>query len=266
MILKIIHNTHYQFTMPQVYALQQLRLRPINKPGVTILNWQISVTGGDQQLSYKDQHENQVDLVLVSAGGETLIIHCEGEVQTDNLFGIMGDYSLHGPTWLYEYGSSLTYPGPLIKKLARSMRSETFGDVELLHNLSSRILERVPYQAGLTNSATSAENAFKIGGGVCQDHTHIFISAARLLGYPARYISGYLLTGDRLEQNATHAWAEVFLQNLGWVGFDVSNGISPSEAYVPIAVGLDYCDAAPVSGINYDGVNEELLVSVEIEQ
>ena len=115
------------------------------------------------------------------------------------------------------------------------------------------LLERVPYRAGLTNPATSAENAFEIGGGVCQDHTHIFISAARLLGYPARYISGYLLTGDRLEQNATHAWAEVFLQSLGWVGFDVSNGISPSEAYVPIAVGLDYCDAAPVSGINYDG-------------
>ena len=146
------------------------------------------------------------------------------------------------------------------------MRNEAFGDVELLHNLSSRILERVPYRAGLTNPATSAENAFEIGGGVCQDHTHIFISAARLLGYPARYISGYLLTGDRLEQNATHAWAEVFLQNLGWVGFDVSNGISPSEAYGPMAVGLDYCDAAPVSGINYDGVNEELLVSVEIEQ
>ena len=141
MILKITHNTHYQFTMPQVYALQQLRLRPINKPGVTILNWQLSVTGGDQQLSYKDQHKNQVDLVLVSAGSETLIIHCEGEVQTDNLFGIMGEYSLHGPTWLYEYGSSLTYPGPLIKKLARSMRNEACGDVELLHNLSSRILE-----------------------------------------------------------------------------------------------------------------------------
>ena len=104
MILKIAHNTRYQFTMPQVYALQQLRLRPINKPGMTILNWQLSVTGGDQQLSYKDQHKNQVDLVLVSAGSETLIIHCEGEVQTDNLFGIMGDYSLHGPKWLYEFG------------------------------------------------------------------------------------------------------------------------------------------------------------------
>jgi len=73
------------------------------------------------------------------------------------------------------------------------------------------------------------------GQGVCQDHTHIFISAARELGYPARYISGYLMMNDRIDQEASHAWAEAYVEGLGWVGFDVSNGISPDERYVQSA-------------------------------
>ena len=106
----------------------------------------------------------------------------------------------------------------------------------------------------------------KSGSGVCQDHTHVFITIARLFGYPARYVSGYLMLENSIEQNASHAWAEVHLEGLGWVGFDVSNGISPDDRYVRIATGLDYREAAPVSGIWFGGGKESMTVKLQVQQ
>jgi len=105
--------------------------------------------------------------------------------------------------------------------------------------------------------------------GVCQDHAQIMITAARELGHPARYVSGYLMMTDRIDQDATHAWAEVHMDDIGWVGFDVSNGYSPDERYVRVATGLDYRDAAPISGLRIDnsaGGNETMQVSIQVQQ
>ena len=122
------------------------------------------------------------------------------------------------------------------------------------------------YRTGSTTVATSAEEAFGDGAGVCQDHSHIFIGAARLLNIPARYVSGYLMMNDRIEQEATHAWAEAFIDGLGWVGFDISNGISPDMRYVRVATGRDYKDAAPVTGISFGTSTTVLDVEVAVEQ
>jgi transglutaminase-like putative cysteine protease len=91
------------------------------------------------------------------------------------------------------------------------------------------------------------------------------ISVARLLGIPARYVSGYLLMEGVAEQTATHAWAEVHLPGLGWVGFDAANNICPDERYVRIATGLCYRDAAPVSGMRIGWAGENLHVAVTVE-
>ena len=113
---------------------------------------------------------------------------------------------------------------------------------------------------------TTAEQAITAGEGVCQDHAHIFISAARLLEVPARYVSGYLMMNDRVDQDATHAWAEAYVDDLGWVGFDISNGISPDPRYVRVATGRDYRDAAPVTGISFGTLAQALEVDVAVEQ
>ena len=101
---------------------------------------------------------------------------------------------------------------------------------------------------------------------MCQDHAQIFIAAARAMEIPARYVSGYLMMNDRIEQEATHAWAEAWVQGLGWVGFDVSNGISPDPRYVRVATGRDYRDAAPITGISFGPVAERLTVDLAVEQ
>ena len=129
-----------------------------------------------------------------------------------------------------------------------------------------RVLEAVPYRIGATGPDTSAEAAIDLGAGVCQDHAHIFIAAARAMGYPARYVSGYLMMPDRVQQDATHAWAEAHVPGLGWVGFDVSNAISPDQRYVRVATGLDYRDAAPVAGLHYGATGEALAVDIEVQQ
>ena len=87
-----------------------------------------------------------------------------------------------------------------------------------------------------------------------------------LLGIPARYVSGYLMMDDRVEQEAGHAWAEAHIDGLGWVGFDVSNGISPDRRYVRVATGRDYREAAPVTGISYGGGDSAMHVKLAVEQ
>ena len=94
---------------------------------------------------------------------------------------------------------------------------------------------------------TSAAEALKAGRGVCQDHAHVFISAARLMGVPARYVNGYFVTGGESASEAQHAWAEACIDGLGWLGFDPANQVCPTERYVRLACGLDAASAAPIT-------------------
>jgi transglutaminase-like putative cysteine protease len=103
--------------------------------------------------------------------------------------------------------------------------------------------------------------------GVCQDLTHVFLAAARLMEIPARYVSGYLApaSGSGVDQEASHAWAEAHVPRLGWVSFDPTNGICASENYVRVAIGLDYLDAAPFRGTFSGPVDERLTVRVRVD-
>jgi len=135
-----------------------------------------------------------------------------------------------------------------------------------LHLLSAAILTAVPYGQAATNVTTTAEEALTLGGGVCQDHAQIFIAAVRHAGIPARYISGYLMMNDRIDQDASHAWAEAHIDGLGWVAFDISNGMCPDERYVRLAMGRDSKDAAPVSGMRLGVGQETMSVSLQVQQ
>ena len=88
----------------------------------------------------------------------------------------------------------------------------------------------------------------------------------RLLNFPARYVSGYLKLNDRKEQEATHAWCEVYVNNLGWVGIDVSNNIIVDENYVVLATGFDYKDAKPIHGLQFESENSGVKTAISIQQ
>jgi transglutaminase-like putative cysteine protease len=267
MRLNITHTTSYHYEHPVHYGLQQLRLTPKSRAGQKVMNWEIAVEGGNKELEFDDHNNNRVTLLSVEAGGHDVVVTCRGAVETTDNAGIVGHGGGFAPVWLFHRATPLTRPGPLVRKLAKALSDQTFeSDIERLHGLSALILDAVAYETGHTHAASSAEDVLAAGHGVCQDHAHVFIAAARLLGVPARYVGGYLLMDDRAEQYAGHAWAEAHVDGIGWVGFDVSNGISPDERYVRVATGLDYTEASPVSGLRLGAGAERMIVTLRVEQ
>jgi len=266
MKLSIRHTTRYRFADPVVHALQRLRLTPKETQGQKILDWEMEYENAHPQLEYDDQHFNTVTLVAVEPEATEVTVTCRGTVITEDNAGVIGRHSGHLPLWSFLGQTSLTKPGAKMRALIRDLPSGGDDKLDYLHALSARIRAEVDYETGRTGVETTAEEAIEAGHGVCQDHAHIFIGAARAADIPARYVSGYLMMNDRIEQEATHAWAEVHIDGLGWVGFDISNGISPDPRYVRVATGRDYRDAAPVTGISYGSTEQLLTVDVAVEQ
>ena len=264
MLLKISHTTRYHYDMPVPYALQRLRLIPRDDATQTVRTWSLSVEGAREQVRFLDQYGNETRLVSVEGEPEKTVIVASGEVETRDTAGVVGPHRGFAPLWLYQAETSLTQAGDRTRKLASEF--DAAGGIEMLHDLAGRIRDLVAYLVGSTDASTSAEQALENGSGVCQDHTHVFLSVARQLGYPARYVSGYLMMDGSTEQAASHAWAEAHVDNLGWVSFDASNGISADERYVRIATGRDYRDAMPVSGIRIGAAKEQLAVHITVEQ
>ncbi|MBY6200744.1 transglutaminase family protein [Maritalea mobilis] len=266
MKLKIKHTTTYNFDQPVPYGLQQLRLTPKSRAGQAVVDWQMSVEGGEIQTEYNDHHQNRVTLISFDPHATSIVVHSEGEVETADLHGIVGKNTGFAPMWFFQRSTELTRAGPNVRRLAKGLRDEVEQDIPRLHALSARIIEEVPYEIGTTHATTTAEEAIEHGRGVCQDHAHIFVAAARSMGYPARYVSGYLMLEDRIHQDASHAWAEAHVEGLGWVGFDVSNGYSPDARYVRVATGLDYREAAPVSGMHFGGAGDAMGIDIMVQQ
>lgn len=266
MRLAIRHTTHYRFASPVIHAIQRLRLTPKTTQGQEIVSWEMVFDNAEKQFAYEDQHHNLTTLIAMTPGAREVTVTCAGTVDTHDFAGVIGHHAGHLPLWSFHGQTPLTRPGAGMRALVRDVRKEGRGALEMLHALSDRIRDKVTYQTGVTGVETTAEDTWSLGCGVCQDHAHLFIGTARALGIPARYVSGYLMMNDRIDQEATHAWAEAHVDDLGWVGFDVSNGISPDQRYVRVATGRDYRDAAPITGISTGSASEELVVSVAVEQ
>lgn len=265
MRLAIQHTTRYHFAEPVAHGVQRLRLTPKATQGQKIIDWSMTYQGADEQLAYDDQNFNHTTLVALHEGAQEVVITCCGTVETEDHAGVIGRHSGHLPLWSFLSHTPLTRPGPRLRQLVAAVdRSQ--GALATLHDLSRVVRAAVGYETGASTVHTTAEEAVADGRGVCQDHAHVFIAAARLLDLPARYVSGYLLMDDRVDQEATHAWAEAFVEGLGWVGFDVANQICPDHRYVRVATGRDYGDAAPVTGITAGALVEGLHVALAVEQ
>ena len=263
MLLSVRHRTEYRYDAPVFFAMQRLRLWPCGGRHQRVGRWSVRVEGAVEQARLSDAHGNDLRLYAVEGGAEALTIDVEGEVETLIENGVLGAHE-GPPLWLYLRETSLSVADPPVRELATVV--DEGGTLASLHALSSRIREAVTYEVGATGPTTTASDALRLGRGVCQDHAHLFCAAARSRGVPARYVSGYLKMNDREHQDATHAWAEAHVDGLGWVGFDVSNGYSPDGRYVRLATGLDYRDAAPVSGILSAERTETLRVSLSVIQ
>jgi transglutaminase-like putative cysteine protease len=195
MRLKIRHQTRYQFEAPVKYGLQQLRKTPKTSHQQSVVSWRTHVTGGQCELCYEDHHKNTVELIGYASDAREIVLISEGEVELSDSHGIVGRHLGPAPLWLYQRHTPRTKAGTGVKALVRQVNKSE--GLDQLHALSAVIREEICFQVGASDPSWDAEEAIAEGKGVCQDHTHIFLACARALGYPARYVSGYLMLNDR---------------------------------------------------------------------
>lgn len=264
MHLKIEHITSYHYDIPVHYALQRLRLTPVSGPGQKVLNWSVRMENAERQATFNDQFGNRSELWATMEEPKETVIIASGEIETEDKAGVTGSHTGFCPLWLFLRETPLTTAGERVRALAEELQGET-NALAQMHALMGRLSDTIAYRPGETHAHTTAEEALAAGVGVCQDHAHAFLATARLLNVPARYVSGYLFMDGIEEQTASHAWAEVHLPGLGWVGFDAANRICPDDRYVRIAYGLDYQGAAPVSGLRLGSADEHLHVALTVQ-
>ncbi|MDL5030296.1 transglutaminase family protein [Pelomonas sp. APW6] len=266
MHLHIAHETVYQYERPLARSTQYLRLTPRPGMGLQVRRWQLRLPAPASVT--RDAYGNVLHVLTLDGPRHEIHLVAEGEVETldEAPRPDLSDDALPPPVFLRE--SALTRADEAMRDFAAAHAAAVQADaVEGLAQLMGALAGRMPYTPGATDVATAATEAFASGHGVCQDHAQVFVSLARLLGLPARYVSGYLATDAA--HVASHAWAEVRLQRgaeVGWLGFDVSNQCLANGRHVRLAVGLDYLDACPVRGMRLGGGAEALRTQVAVQQ
>ncbi len=268
MRMRVSHDTVYRYETPAKSIIQTLRLTPRNHNGQYVVSWLISISADCGLDAHEDAFGNLMHTFTAEGPFTDLTVHVEGEVETEDTAGVVAGAVERFPPAMFLRETSLTQPDPAIIAFAERFRAASSKDtLTTLHTMLAGLNQEIVFDTDPTHTATTAAEAFALKRGVCQDLTHIFITAARHVGIPARYISGYFHRSDGLnDQEAGHAWAEAFVPALGWVGFDATNGICATDAHLRVAAGLDYLTAAPVRGARSGGSGESLSVRIHIDQ
>ncbi|QAY77240.1 transglutaminase family protein [Sphingosinicella sp. BN140058] len=267
MRLSVNHITRYRYSEPTRRIIQLLRVTPSSFQGQTVLSWRIDVDCDARLREGRDGFGNVTHMLYVDQPVQALTLSVSGRVLTEDNAGIVRAVPGDLPHQVFLRETPLTAAGEALDWLAMDIADEGGARLDTLHGLNRRIYERMRFDVDATGVGTSAEDAFGAGHGVCQDFAHIFIAVARRLRIPARYISGHLFRRDGAHrQPAAHAWVEAFVDDLGWVAFDPTNGISTDDAYLRVACGFDYREAAPIVGARSGGGIEELAVEVAVHQ
>ena len=268
MRIRISHATTYRYDTPPTGVIQLLRLTPRNHDGQHVVAWRVDLSEDCLLHQHEDAFGNITHSFTAEGPFKELSVAVEGEVDTHDTQSVVRGAVERFPPGLFLRETALTQPDAAIIDFADSARTGTGSDpLGLLHGLMTALNREITFDTDPTQSSTTAAEAFALRRGVCQDLTHIFIAAARQLGIPARYVGGHFYRIDGVTaQDAGHAWVEAYVEHLGWVGFDPTNGIGTTEAHVRVAIGLDYLGAAPVRGTRFGGSGETLKVAVHVDQ
>lgn len=267
MRIKIRHETSYRYAEAASSALQLLRMTPRPHDGQFVRRWRVTLDADARLERSEDAYGNITHLVFVHGPVDQVTIAVEGEVDTRDTNGVLVGGVERQPARLFLRETALTRITPALRRFARQTSAGQGGDhLATLHALTRGIHEAMAFTIGATTAETTAGDAFDARRGICQDFTHILLAAARALGLPSRYVSGYYLRTDRADQEAGHAWAEIYIAELGWIGFDPANGVCATERHVRVAIGCDAREAAPVRGARVGGGSEGLNVAIHVEQ
>jgi transglutaminase-like putative cysteine protease len=260
MRLSILHRTVYRYSAPVVYSIQQLRLTPRAEPHQRTLRWRLQAPA--PLTAAADAFGNLMHTLTITEAHGDVHIEARGEIEVDPLVqGRLDEAGSGVPPESYLASTQLTEADGAVTEFAhRELRRL---DADGLLDFTHRVCGAVSYEPGTTEVTSTAGQALALGRGVCQDHAHLFIACCRVRELPARYVSGYVHPGDA-PHAASHAWADVYLDDLGWVSIDVTHRTFASDHLCRLAVGRDYASAGPVRGVRVGGGEETMDVRVNI--
>lgn len=265
MRIRIDHETRYAYARPARSIVQSLRLTPRSSESQQVREWRIETDVDARLRRSEDAFGNVVHALYTERPTDALMVRVTGEVATVETGGLLKGVIERLSPLVFLRDTLLTHADPALRDFAAEIGEGS--TLDRLHRLMGRISDSVVFMVGSTTADHTAADAFAQKQGVCQDHAQIFIACARRMGIPARYISGHLHRSDgAVDQDAAHAWAEAWVEDLGWVGFDAANGLCPTEHYVRVAVGLDALGASPIRGTSYGGGMETMTVALRVRQ
>lgn len=262
--LVVTHRTAYHFPEGANRLLIALRLWPEPHAGQLIRKWEVNVNGTPVIPNVRNGLGEQVGLWSAPATPGEIAVVASGVVETEDRAGVVSGLTVRPNPMIFLRSTDRTRADATIRKLVAAPEADT-PLLSWLHDLMAIVRDRIRYLTGSTHAETTATEALQAGAGVCQDHAHVFIAAARAHGVPARYVCGYMLAdGEHGDLHETHAWAEAWVDGLGWVAFDPSNGLCPTERYIRLTTGLDSFDAAPIRALASGGQGTGVFADVRI--
>lgn len=265
MRLTVDHVTRYRYDAPVRSVVQSHRLAPSAFAGQKVIDWDVTVEGGVKGARHRDGAGDLIQGWTIAGPVSDVTVQVRGTVETEDLAGVLRG---HRETVAPDCYLRETLPTRIDVALSELAAAASGADIlALAHALSASVSDAIAYRPGVTHAHTTAAEALALGEGVCQDHAHALIAIARQRGIPARYVSGYLFaTEDGTPHEAAHAWAELHVPGLGWVGFDAANRCCPDARYIRLGSGFDAQDAAPIRGIARGAAGEAMDVTVAVQQ
>jgi transglutaminase-like putative cysteine protease len=268
----------YGYEKPVERSSHLFRLRPAHDPLQTLHHHELACSVDGMVRDYEDVFGNHTRRLQVDRAFGEMVVVARSRVEvldTDPLsYRALRASTTIPLTWM-PWQRQVLQPFLLPEELPESQLYELVeyamsfvarNDrdlIETLLDINETIHREYAYVQGVTTLATTPFETYVNRRGVCQDFTNLFMCLCRLLSIPARYVCGYLYTGpkheNRLQSEASHAWAQVYVPEVGWRGFDPTNGVMTQTSHVRVSVGRSWRDATPTSGTIYVGGGGETL-------
>jgi transglutaminase-like putative cysteine protease len=272
MLLRIDHETKLTYTDTVIESVMEVKMSPPSTEDQTVLGYKLRITPTSPLTAYRDGFSNRTELFNVLTPHSEIIIRASSCVRVhrrslDRLQGVSLplDQTALGLEGLeFVRPSPLTQPTPELQAFVDSLPKPSGSLKESIEQLVKAVRGRLKYEKKVTNSNTPVGEALKLGQGVCQDFSHLFLASARMLGIPARYVSGYV---NQPGEIATHAWCQIWAGSaVGWVDVDPTQGKWVENQHVITALGRDYGDVPPNRGVWKGGtVEEAIAVAVSVK-
>ena len=283
MLLEVRHVTQYHYDHAVRESVMELWMQPQKSPRQRQVRFELDLEPAAQLFSYVDVWGNAVYHFGVPQPHDRLTIDARSVVETSPILPQgealdMGEWDRLKSEFVRGDCFDFLQPFRYAVETPRLRAFTAEHGIDDLHRfdpwtavraLSDKLYEAFEYEPGVTEADSPIDHALEARRGVCQDFAHIMITICRAWGIPARYISGYLFTErneNRSDPDATHAWVEVFLPSLRWVGLDPTNDILAGERHIAVAVGRDYADVPPSRGVYKGDADSELEVAVSVRR